>query len=89
MTQLAYQVLDGIALIVMQNPPVNSMGHIQRRQILNALERSGEDAQIRAVVITGSEEVFSGGADITEFGTPKANREPTLRDIIEALDEFP
>ncbi|AZR94072.1 3-hydroxyacyl-CoA dehydrogenase [Bordetella trematum] len=89
MTQLAYQVLDGIALIVMQNPPVNSMGHIQRRQILNALERSGEDAQIRAVVITGSEEVFSGGADITEFGTPKANRQPTLRDIIEALDEFP
>ena len=88
MTQLAYQVIDGIALIVMQNPPVNSMGHVQRRQLLDALDRSELDAQIRAVVITGSKEVFSGGADITEFGTPKANSHPTLRDIIEALDAY-
>jgi len=93
MTQLddkiLYTVTDGIALIQMCNPPVNSMGHAQRRGIMAALDRSETDDAVRAVVITGSATVFSGGADITEFGTPKAARPPTLRDIIEALDAFP
>ncbi|OZI52288.1 3-hydroxyacyl-CoA dehydrogenase NAD-binding domain-containing protein [Bordetella genomosp. 4] len=88
MTQLTYTVVDGIALITMQNPPVNSMGHMQRRQILESLDRAEADAAVQAVVITGSEQVFSGGADITEFGTPKANRHPTLRDVIDALDAY-
>jgi len=92
MTQLDdkvdYTVTDGIALVQMRNPPVNSMGYALRRRIMAALDRSEADDAVQAVVLTGSDAVFSGGADITEFGTPKANQHPTLRDIIEALDAF-
>jgi len=89
MTQLDYRVIDGVALIQMHNPPVNSMGYAHRRQIMAALDQAEVDATVQAVVMTGSATVFSGGADITEFGTPRASQHPTLRDIIEALDAFP
>ncbi|HRG06231.1 MAG TPA: 3-hydroxyacyl-CoA dehydrogenase NAD-binding domain-containing protein, partial [Acidovorax defluvii] len=42
--------------------------------------------QVQAIVLTGSARAFSGGADVREFGTPKAGQEPTLPSVIRALD---
>lgn len=88
MNYVNYAVVDGVACIVFQNPPVNSMGHGLRVAILQALDQAEAAPDVQAVVMTGSDRAFSGGADITEFGTPKAGWHPTLRDVIAALDEY-
>lgn len=88
MNYVNYAVVDGVACIVFQNPPVNSMGHGLRVAILQALDQAEAAPEVQAVVMTGSDRAFSGGADITEFGTPKAGWHPTLRDVIAALDEY-
>ena len=89
MSHLHYEVADGIARIVFQNPPVNGLSHHLRLALVNALDQAEEDANVKAVVMTGSDRAFSGGADITEFGTPRAGWQPTLRTVIEVLDDFP
>lgn len=89
MSHLHYEVVDGIARIVFQNPPVNGLGHGLRLGLVNALDAAEADDSVQAVVMTGTERAFSGGADITEFGTPKAGQQPTLRTVIEVLDQFP
>jgi len=81
-----YAVRDGIAVITMHNPPVNGLGHPLRVAIMDGLKRASEDAAVKAVVIIGSDKAFSGGADISEFNTPKAGTDPTLHQIIDALD---
>ena len=81
-----YQVQDGVAVITLDNPPVNGLGHSTRLGIVEGLTRALDDAAVKAVVITGAGKAFSGGADIREFNTPKATQEPTLHSVIRALE---
>jgi 3-hydroxyacyl-CoA dehydrogenase len=87
MGQVSYEVRGGVAVITMQNPPVNGLGHELRTGVLEALDRAAADAAVKAVVLTGGGKAFSGGADIKEFDSPKALAEPTLATIIRALEE--
>lgn len=48
--------------------------------------KAGDDANVKAIVITGAGKAFSGGADIREFNTPKATQEPTLHAVIKAVE---
>ncbi|MGE8011709.1 hypothetical protein, partial [Sphingomonas sp. NPDC092410] len=45
-------------------------------------------AGVRAIVITGADSGFSAGADIREFGTPKATQEPSIHTVIRAIVDF-
>jgi 3-hydroxyacyl-CoA dehydrogenase len=81
-----YSVRDGIAVITLNNPPVNGLGHALRTGIMGGLKSASSDAAVKAVVIIGSAKAFSGGADIREFNTPKTSEKPTLHEIIEAQD---
>ena len=76
----------GIAVFKLDNPPVNSFGLALRQALLEALERAEVDPGIRAVVLVGSGKGFSGGADIREFGTPKAVASPNLGTVIRAIE---
>ncbi|MGI8305569.1 3-hydroxyacyl-CoA dehydrogenase NAD-binding domain-containing protein [Saccharopolyspora hattusasensis] len=79
--------LDGpVAIIRIENPPVNGLGHAVREGIVRDLRRALDSAGVEAVVLTGRPGFFSAGADITEFGTPKSAAEPTLGDVIAALE---
>ncbi|QIZ38409.1 3-hydroxyacyl-CoA dehydrogenase NAD-binding domain-containing protein [Saccharopolyspora sp. ASAGF58] len=79
--------LDGpVAIIRIENPPVNGLGHAVREGIVRDLRRALDSADVEAVVLTGRPGFFSAGADITEFGTPKSAAEPTLGDVIAALE---
>ena len=79
---------DGrIAVILMDNQPVNALGHRLREGIMRALGRARDDANVQAVVLTGTERAFSAGADITEFGKPR--QPPMLGEIIAALEAMP
>ena len=74
-----YSVRDGIAVITLNNPPVNGLSNALRAGIMEGLKKAEADAAVKAVVIIGSEKTFSGGADIREFGKPMTS--PTLQDI--------
>ena len=74
-----YPVRGDVAVITLDNPPVNGLGHATRLGIVAGprSKRSRDDA-VKAIVITGAGKAFSGGADIREFGSPKALAEPNL-----------
>jgi 3-hydroxyacyl-CoA dehydrogenase len=79
-----YAVRDGVAVITLDNPPVNGLGNALRAGVLQGLQRAEGDANVRAVVLIGAGKAFSGGADIREFGKPRAR--PDLWEVNEAQD---
>ena len=81
-----YKVHGDVAVITLNNPPVNGLGYETRLGITNALAQANADAAVKAVVLTGAGKAFSGGADIREFGSPKALQEPNLLSVILALE---
>jgi 3-hydroxyacyl-CoA dehydrogenase len=87
MNRLNFEVQSGIAVLTLDNPPVNSLGHELREALVSGLERANADAGIEAVVLIGSGAGFSGGADIREFGSPKAIAYPNLRTVISAVED--
>lgn len=81
-----YSIRDGVAIITLDNPPVNGLGHSTRLGIVEGIQRAGDGANVRTIVLIGAGKAFSGGADITEFNTPKATQEPTLMTVIKAVE---
>lgn len=81
-----YSTRDGVAVITLNNPPVNGLGLSTRQGVMDALDRAARDPSVTAIVLTGAGRAFSGGADITEFNTPKALQEPTLHTVIRAVE---
>ena len=81
-----YEVHGSVALITLSNPPVNGLGHSTRLSITDNLQKANDDDAVKSIVITGAGKAFSGGADIKEFGSPKALQEPNLLSVILALE---
>ena len=71
-----------VAVITLDNPPVNGLGLETRRALAAQVHAAEADPQIAAMVIAGAGRVFSGGADIKEFGSPRAVAEPNLFSLI-------
>ena len=74
------QIQNDVAVLTLNNPPVNALGHAVCRAILAAVEEAVGNDEVRAIVLTGGGATFSGGADISEFGALR-DRGPD--------DEFP
>ena len=81
-----YELRGSIAVITLDNPPVNGLGHATRLGIIEGLDKAQADAKVKAIVLTGAGKAFSGGADIKEFGSPKALAEPNLLSVIAAVE---
>jgi 3-hydroxyacyl-CoA dehydrogenase len=86
MQESSYTRRDAVAVIEFGNPPVNSLGLETRRTLMRNLEAAAADSAVRAIVLAGNRNMFSGGADIREFGKPEAAESPTLHEIIAWLD---
>src|SRR5687767_7516536 len=86
MPEIDYLVDRAVAVISFDNPPVNGLSHALRVRIAAALDRAQADAAVRAIVLTGAGGLFSGGADIREFGTPASTADPTLRRLIDQVE---
>lgn len=84
---IAYTRHDDIAVIRVQNPPVNALSHAVRSGILAAMDRAEGETGVRAVVIVGEGRGFIAGADITEFGKPP--QPPQLRDLCDRIEASP
>ena len=81
-----YKVHGDVAVITMNNPPVNGLGLSTRQGITDGLAQAEADPAVKAIVLTGAGKAFSGGADIREFGSPKALAEPNLLSVILAVE---
>ena len=76
---------DGaIAIIIVDNPPVNALKHAVRLGMRDAFVAARDDAAVEAIVLTGAGRTFMAGADITEFG--KTSQPPSLIDVIAVID---
>ncbi len=77
-------IQDNIAVITIDNPPVNALSHHVRQGLVEAIARINDDHKIQGAVITGAGRIFIGGADIKEFGKPPL--EPHLPDVIDIIE---
>ena len=84
-----YHVTDGIAVILLVNPPVNGLGFSTRVGIVNSLDRAVNDPEVKGIVLSGTGKAFSGGADMREFNNPKARREPGLNAVLAVIEDCP
>ncbi len=84
-----YEVRGDVAVLTLDNPPVNGLGFDTRVAVAAGIERACADQALKALVITGAGKAFSGGADIREFGSPKAVAEPNLLSLIRMLENAP
>jgi 3-hydroxyacyl-CoA dehydrogenase len=77
---------DGVAVITLDNPPLNGLNHELRAGLVAGIDQASADAGVKAVIIIGAGRAFSSGADIREFNTPKSAAEPTLRNVIRVVE---
>jgi 3-hydroxyacyl-CoA dehydrogenase len=79
---------DGeLAVVTVDNPPVNALKHEVRAGLAEALRQARADGAVKAVVISCAGRTFFAGADITEFGKPP--QAPSLHDVIAAIEAIP
>ncbi|GAA4723496.1 enoyl-CoA hydratase/isomerase family protein [Sphingomonas lutea] len=77
----------GDVLIVLSNsPPVNALGHAVREGLVAAIEQAQGDDSVKAVVIACEGQTFFAGADVSEFGTPKAFAQPMLPQVVDIIE---
>lgn len=73
-----YRLEQGLALIGLDQAPVNALGQPLRSALSNACERAAADPRVKAIILHGERGLFSAGADIREFGTDASFAEPDL-----------
>lgn len=81
---VGYAVEDGIAVLTIDNPPVNALGIAVRQGLFAGVERAAADPAVEAMVLIGAGRTFPAGADIREFDTPRLD--PHLSVVINLID---
>ena len=79
---------DGdIAVLTLENPPVNALAKEVRVALARHLETAVDDAEVAAIVICGAGRNLCGGADIREFNTPARDVKPMSRDLMNLIED--
>jgi 3-hydroxyacyl-CoA dehydrogenase len=81
-----YQVQNAVAVIRLNSPPVNSLGHAMRQQIHTAVISAEADAAVSALLLIGSDNAFCAGADVSEFGKPAQSAFPLITEVFARID---
>jgi len=85
--KIAYSRHGDIAVLTVQNPPVNALSQAVRQGLWDGMDRAEADTGVRAVLIVGEGRAFFAGADIKEFG--KTPLTPFLPDLINRIEASP
>jgi 3-hydroxyacyl-CoA dehydrogenase len=75
-----------VLIICSNNPPVNALGHAVRQGLVAAIEEAEGDDSVKAAVIVCEGQTFFAGADVSEFGTPKAFEQPMLPQVVDRIE---
>jgi len=66
---------DGVALVLLQNPPLNALSRAVLAALAGTAARLADDPAVKAVVVAGDGKAFAAGADISEFSDGEAARD--------------
>lgn len=80
---MRFEVEDGIGIVTIDNPPVNALGPGVRDGIVEALEQGEADPTVKAMVMIGAGRSFIAGADIRQFGKPRAMPKRPVYDVLD------
>ena len=80
-----YEERGNVALLSIDNPPVNPLSSGVRAGLCDGVEKALADDSIHAVVITGMHRAFIAGADISEFGAA-ASAGPDLNQVLRDME---
>ena len=83
-TMVSYENVRGVAVVTVDNPPVNALSQGVRQGLLEGVNKALADDAVQAIVIHCAGRTFIAGADITEFAGGHA--EPSLHAVLEVLD---
>lgn len=86
-TPVSYTRTGDVAVLRIDNPPVNALSQAVRQGLSDAMDRAEADAGVKAALIVGSGRAFIAGADITEFGKPPM--QPNLPDLCTRIEASP
>ena len=75
---------DGVAVIEIDNPPVNALAQRLRAALQAAVVSADQDPSIRAIVLIGAGRNFVAGAEISELENPPL--EPVLADLLGRIE---
>lgn len=84
MQPVSLELRNNVALISIDNPPVNALSHAVRDGLMQSIEQADADAQAQAIIIICAGRTFIAGADIREFDMPP--QAPHLPDIVDRID---
>ena len=82
-----FSIEDGIAVITIDNPPVNALSQGVRAGLKDGIAKALNDDSVTAIVIHCAGRTFIAGADITEFASGPL--EPGLHDVLTTMDNSP
>jgi 3-hydroxyacyl-CoA dehydrogenase len=88
MSLVEYQTQGAIAVITLNNPPVNALAVNKGvpQGVLDFIKQGEHDPHVRAILLIGAGKNFCGGADISEFGWPRDPALATLPDVLAYMD---
>ena len=89
---VSYSTCDDVAVITVNNPPVNALSPGVPEGIQSGVERASHDDNIRSIVLIGGGRTFIAGADIKEFGkiaSGKKKLTDVLHRLLAALEDSP
>ncbi|MEK9901464.1 MAG: enoyl-CoA hydratase-related protein, partial [Rhodospirillaceae bacterium] len=81
---VGYEIEGRVAVLAIDNPPVNALRHAVREGIVARVEQAAADNGVDAIVLIGAGRTFPAGADIREFDQPA--REPHLVAVVDRMD---
>jgi 3-hydroxyacyl-CoA dehydrogenase len=76
-----------VAVLVIDHPPVNALGHAVRAGLAAGMHDALQDPAVAAIVIRAEGRTFPAGADIAEFGKPP--QPPMLPELCDAIEASP
>jgi len=84
MSMVTVEKHNEIALVKVNNPPVNALSHAVRSGLMEAIQSTENDGNVEAVILICEGRTFIAGADVREFN--QAPKEPHLPDLITELE---
>jgi 3-hydroxyacyl-CoA dehydrogenase len=79
-----WSVTEGVAVVMLDNPPVNAISQAVREALVAGVERANRDPDVAALVIACAGRTFFAGADLKEFGKPSV--EPFLTEVVDTIE---
>jgi 3-hydroxyacyl-CoA dehydrogenase len=79
-----YEIVDSVALLTVDNPPVNPLSEGVRNGLFEGIAKAESDESVVGVVVTGKGRAFIAGADISEFGGNMSGH--SLNDVFRSME---